>query len=127
MVSDWHRFIENSVYEKAKSNPDYKIVDVAEIHKINDKKHRYEKVGTASVTLDNTNFIIDGTIYGEKFYKQVFARNFPMLPCVPSKRFEIQDGNDIFRVYPKEPKKVMEFINYVKALFRINFENHNKD
>ena len=127
MVSDWHRFIENSVYEKAKSNPDYKVEDEAEMHKINDKKHRYEKVGTASVTLDNTNFIIDGTIYGEKFYKQVFARNFPMLPCVPSKRFEIQDGNDIFRIYPSDPKKVMEYINYVKALFRINFENHNKD
>ena len=126
MVSDWHRFIENSVYEKAKSNPDYKVEDEAEIHKINDKKHRYEKVGTATVTLDNTNFIIDGTIYGEKFYKQVFARNFPMLPCVPNKRFEIQDGNDIFRIYPKEPKKVMEYINYVKALFRINVENLNK-
>lgn len=122
LVSDWHAHIEKYVYEKIKANPDFKLQTIAEIHKINDKKHRFERAGNATVTLDLQNFTIDGVLFGEKFQKCIYAGNFPTLPFVPGKRFEIQDGNDIYRIYPENPKICMEFIFAVKSIFKIIHE-----
>lgn len=122
LPSDWHAFIENSVYEKIKGEQIFKLETIAEIQKINDKKHRFERVGKAVVTLDIDNFVIDGVIKGSVFRKEIFAGNFPMLPFKPGKFFEIQDGSDIFRVFPKEPEKVMEWIFTLKAIYKIKHE-----
>ncbi len=122
LVSDWHAYIEKCVYEKIKANPNFKLETIAEIHKINDKKHKFERVGSATVALDMQNFTMEGILFGEKFQKQIYAGNFPILPFVPGKRFEIQDGNDIYRVYPETPERCMEFIFAVKSIFKLRHE-----
>ena len=122
LVSDWHAFIEKSVYEKIKSTPEYYLSTKAKIHKINDKKHKFEEVGYGEVTLDKSNFTIDGVLFNKPFKKEIFAGNFPILPFVPGKRFEIQDGNDIYRIYPEKPERAMEFIFAVKSIFKLHHE-----
>ncbi len=121
-VSDWYKFIENAVFEKVKNEPNFVFKTVAEVHKINDKKHKFESVGNAEITLDNEKFTLRGTLYGESVEKVIYARNFPSLPFVPGLRFEIQDGTDIFRIYPENPKIVTEWILTVKALFKLYHE-----
>ena len=117
-VSDWFRFVESIEKDYLLSCDNFNFSTNAEIHKINDKKHKFEKVGNGKITLDKNTFTIDGVLYNNKFYKQIFACNFPTLPCVPGKRFEIQDGADIYRIYPENPKTVMKWLNYVKALYK---------
>lgn len=122
-VSDWHKFEEDCVYNKVVSDSDFRFSTFAEIHKINDKKNKFEKVGEGTITLDLENFIIDGKVFGKEFYKEVYAKNFPMLPFVPGKRFEIQDGDDIFRIIPQNPIVTMEWILALKAIHKLGKEN----
>jgi ribosomal protein L37AE/L43A len=118
-VSDWYNYQEKCVFEKVSSTKDFKISTLCEIHKINDKKHKFEKVGDGEVTLNLENFIISGTVYNKDFYKEVFAQNFPMLPFIPGKRFEIQDGEDIYRIVPQNPIVTTEWILTLKAVHKL--------
>lgn len=119
-VSDWFRFVEQEEQTKVLNDENFSMQTFAEIHKINDKKHKFEKVGYAKVELSGNDFTLDGVLYDKKFTKKIFAGNFPTLPCVPGKRFEIQDGADIYRVYPEQPETVMKWLNSVKAIYKRN-------
>lgn len=120
LVSDWHRFVEKSVFERVKNDENFALKTEADVYKINDKKHRFEKVGSATVILDKENFEINGKVNNEDFKKVIFAKNLPLLPSVPGKHFDIQDGADIYRIYPKEPKIVIEWILSLKAIYKLS-------
>lgn len=120
LVSDWHRFIEKSVYEKVKSTKNFSISTGADIYKIYDKKRKFELVGRAIVTLDKDKFTLDGNIYHRAFYKEISAITTPILPSTPGKCFEIQDENDTYRICPDSPEKTIEWLLTLKAIYKIS-------
>jgi len=106
--------------EEIKNDQNFKLDLDAEVHMINDKKHKYVPVGSAKVTLDKENLILDGKIDDKPFYKKIFSGSYPMLPFVPGKRFEIQDGSTIYRIVPKDGRCVTKWITAFKTLFNIH-------
>lgn len=117
--SDWHAHIENSVRESVLADPGFLLTTRAAIHKINDKKHRYEPVGEGTVTLNFDRFTIDGTVNGEPFSKEIPTASFPMLPFKPGRQFEIQCGEDIFRILPEDGRIVMKWLLTLKTVYHI--------
>ncbi|MBQ3234960.1 MAG: 1-acyl-sn-glycerol-3-phosphate acyltransferase [Clostridia bacterium] len=122
LVSDWHRFVEKSVYEKVKADKNYQLKTRAEVLKINDKKHKFESVGKAEITLDTENITMDGKVCGQDFHRVIFAQNFPALPSVPGKHFDVQDGVEIYRIRPENPEVIVEWMLSLKAIFKISHE-----
>lgn len=120
LVSDWHKFIEDSIFEKVKNTPNFEISTDAEVYKINDKKRRFELAGNVKVTLDTKIFTLDGTLYNQPFYKEISAKTTPILPSTPGKCFEIQADNDTYRICPQNPEKSIEWLLTLKAVYRLN-------
>ena len=120
--SDWYAQLEQQVYELVAADWGYEFTTRADIYKINDKKHCYEKAGRGTVTMTFEQFIIDGELFGEPFYQEVSAAAFPILPFQPGKRFEIQCGRDIFRICPEDGRIVMRWILTLKAAYRLRQE-----
>ena len=116
---DWFAQQERQVYELVAADPGYRFVTEAEVHKINPQKHRYEKVGRATVTMSFEQFVLEGKFFGERVYQEIPTAPFPILPFQPGKRFEIQVGRDIFRIYPDDPRVVMQWILVLKAAYRL--------
>lgn len=122
-VSDWVRFIEEYLYEKVKEEPSYNMVGHGKISMINYKKHQFEVVGDACVTLDSTKFTLKGLLNNEPFEKEFSIREFQVLPFTPGKFFEIQDGKDIYRILLDNNIEISKWIHLLKVYYRINHEN----
>ena len=120
--SDWHAFIEESVYEFVKEHPNFYYETKAEIHAINEKKHRYEPVGRGTIGFDFDKFVMTGTMNGNPFEEIISTQAFPILPFRPGAYFEIQHGEQIFRIIPDNPQVVMKWIFTIKATFRLKHE-----
>ena len=117
--SDWYRTIERQIGALVCADPGYEFSTMADIYKINEKKHRYEKAGRGTVTMTFEQFVIDGQLFGEDFYQEIPTAPFPILPFQPGKRFEIQVGRDIFRICPDNGHIVMQWILVLKAAWRV--------
>ncbi len=115
---DIYERIEKDLEKEILTTPDFSMNMQADIHMINDKKHKYEIVGEAKLTLDKENLSINGTLKGQPFYKQIFAGFFPTLPFVPGKRFELQADNEIYRIVPKDARAVTKWVNALKIIFK---------
>lgn len=120
--SDWHAYIEESVYEYVKEHRDFVYETHAEIHTINEKKHRYENIGNGVITFDFDKFVMNGTVNGEPFTEVIPTSAFPILPFRPGAYFEIQHGEQIYRILPDDPRIVMKWIFTLKATFRLKHE-----
>ena len=119
-VSKIYRKIILDYAKEIEGNDNFNLSTNAQVHMINGKKHKFVPVGNAKITLNKTELVLDGNINGKPFYKELFAGSYPMLPFVPGKRFEIQDGNTIYRILPEDPKCVTKWINAFKTLFYLN-------
>ena len=117
--SDWYAKIEREIGALVGADPGYEFSTMADIYKINHKKHRYEKAGRGKVTMTFERFTIDAALFGEPFYQEIPTAPFPILPFQPGKRFEIQVGRDIFRIVPDDGRIVMQWILVLKAAFRV--------
>lgn len=115
--NEWYDYIQETVLEEVKKNPDFFMESYAKIKMIDYKKHKFVFVGDANIKLDKDKFTIDGNIKGEKINKEVSIATFPMLPFKPGVHFEIQDGMDIYRVMLDNSKEVMKWVMSLKALF----------
>ncbi len=118
MPNNWYNFIEEGVMKEVEMEG-FKLFSKAEFHKINDKKHCFEYVGEGTIALDKENFYLNGKLYGERFEKTIYAQNFPILPFIPGKHFEVQDGKDIYRVYLEKPEQTMRWILALKQVYRL--------
>ena len=117
--SDWHAYIEESVYEFVKEHPNFYYETQAEIHSINEKKHRYERIGRGLIGFDYEKFTLEGIINDKPFVEEFSTLSFPILPFRPGAYFEIQHGDKIYRVIPDNPYIVMKWIFTLKATFRL--------
>ncbi len=120
--SDWHAFIEESVYEFVKEHPNFYYETPAEIHAINEKKHKYEPIGRGKIGFDFDKFVMQGTLRGKNFVEEISTQAFPILPFSPGAYFEIQHGENIYRIIPDDPSIVMKWIFTLKATFRLKHE-----
>ena len=120
--SDWHKYIEESVYEHVKDHPNFYYEINAEICTINEKKHRYESIGNGKIGFDFNKFVIDGNLRGEQYHEEIPTSAFPILPFRPGAYFEIQHGDQIYRIIPDDPRIVMKWIFTLKATFRLKHD-----
>lgn len=117
--SDWHAYIERTVSERISAEPDFRMQTTGELFQIDDRKHRYVPVGPVSVTLTLDRFVLEGIKDGQPFYKEIPTDPFPILPFKPGKQFEIQCGEEIYRIRPNDGRIVMKWIFAIKASYRI--------
>ena len=118
LPNEWYSLIENSVMKEVEKEG-FSLETEADIYKINDKKHAFELVGNGTVRYDKVNFYIDGQLFGKEYKQEIYALTFPILPFIPGKYFEIQNGNDIFRICPKNPEIVMRWILALKCAYKL--------
>lgn len=118
--SDWSFQIENSLYDEIKNNPDYKLEDECEIYMIDHKKHKFMPVGKGMIKFDVKYLTLTGTINNEEINKQFKLNQYPILPFKPNVHFEIQDNDDIYRIYLKNHKAVTKWVYSIKSAFKIN-------
>ena len=117
--SDWYAKIEGEIGALVAADPGYEFSTMADIYKINPKKHRYEKAGRGNVSMTFERFTISAQLFGEDFYQEIPTAPFPILPFRPGKHFEIQVGRDIFRIVPDDGRTVMQWILVLKATWRV--------
>ncbi len=117
--SDWYAKIEGEIAALVCADPGFEFSAMADVYKINHRKHRYEKAGRTAVTMTFERFVLDGQLFGEDFYQEIPTAPFPILPFQPGKRFEIQVGRDIFRICPDDGRVVMQWILVLKAAWRV--------
>jgi len=90
------------------------------IHMIDGKKNKFLEVGEGTLTLNQTEFLIDGTINGEPVHLQVPIAGLLTLPFSPGKRLEIQHGKTIYRCVLDDGKLTIKFINMLKNYYELN-------
>ena len=130
-VSDWSKFVFDTVKNNIKSGKLAEITADTAIKMINEKKNKFETVGSGIVTLTKDGFTLKGEIHGEN--TEIFASisQIPTLPFSPGKHFEIQDGDKIYRCVLTDGKLVMKFINIVKSFYELKakdtFKLHERE
>ena len=75
------------------------------------------------ISFDFNKFVMKGTYMGEDFTEEIPTSAFPILPFRPGAYFEIQHGEQIYRIIPDDPEIVMKWIFTLKATFRLKHEN----
>ena len=119
-VSDWNRLI----HDKERRNIEEcggEIPVRARVQTADTKKKKYIDAGECTVTLCEKRFTLSGRLHGEEVNIEISTASFASLPFSPSRYFEIQDGDRIYRCIPNDPRVVTKFINRVK----IFYEMHN--
>ena len=121
-VSDWSQWIHRKLKEKLKAGKETVLSTKAAIHMIDYAKNKFVPVGSGTVTLSPTGFLIEGEIAGEATTLTVPTVNVPCLPFSPGKYFEIQHGSVIYRCLPEDGRLVMKFIRMIKIFHELNNE-----
>lgn len=114
--SDWSKEIIENLKEELLSNPEYQLDDEVTISMINCKKRRFEEVGTGLISINKDNIILKGTINNQEIEHKFLTESYPMLPFIPGKYLEIQDGKNIYRLKFNDPYNIMIFINILKII-----------
>lgn len=83
-------------------------------------KSKFVPVGEGLFTLERGRITLDGFINGERYDLSVSTAQFASLPFSPGKYFEIQKGDEIYRLYPEDGKIVMKIVNMVKIFYELN-------
>lgn len=115
--SDWSRMIDENLRLQIEQGELSELSSKAEIHMINYKKHKFERVGEGVVTLREGCFTIVGRVEGEDLDLSVPTDNFPSLPFKPGKYIEIQHGMDIYRCILEDGALASKFINMVQIFY----------
>lgn len=118
--ADWSAEILNNLKEEIENNPQYALTDEVTISMINYKKRRFEEVGSGKVSINKDNITLTGMIKNEEISHSFVTKTYPMLPFVPGKQLELQDGQTIYRLKFKDPYNVMIFINIIKVVSLLN-------
>lgn len=118
-VSDWSRYIYGRQQAKMESGEETTLSAKVCIRMVNEKKHKFQDVGSGVLALKDDSFILTGTIRGEEVALTIPA-NTPTLPFSPGKHLELQDGGTIYRCVLEDGRLVMKFINMLKSTFELH-------
>ena len=122
-VSDWSRFILDSLTEQVRNGEDVWLEDVTAVHMIDPKTHKFVDVGHGTLRLNEHEFAFHGTLRGKKAALTFPTDPLPTLPFKPGKYMEIQHGENIYRCYLRKGHLVMKFINLVKIFYVLHQES----
>lgn len=118
-VSDWSRRLYEDMRSSLAAGGELSLSANAKIRMIDYKKHKFVEVGEARVRLTRAGFHLTGNLRGEDVELRIPTTCFASLPSSPGKHFDIQHGEDIFRCYPEDGQRVIEFVHAVKALYEL--------
>ena len=119
-VSDWSTFIKNDLYHEIENDLSYKMVGHGKIAMINSKKHKFEEVGEADITLERSVFKLKGTLNNEEFNKEISIKEIFLFPFSPGRHFEIQDGKTIYRIYLDNGVEATKWMNALRIIYQMN-------
>ena len=119
-VCDWSSFIKNDLYKEIEEDLYYKMVGHGKIAMINSKKHKFEEVGEADITLERSVFKLKGTLNNEEFNKEISIKEIFLFPFSPGRHFEIQDGKTIYRIYLDNGVEATKWMNALRIIYQMN-------
>lgn len=114
--SDWSRGIFDRLKEEIRSM-DYSIGCNVMIRKLDKNSHSFVEIGKGRLTLSREQLKLVSEDAGLEIEQK--PQRFPILPFVPGKQIDIQDGADVYRCFPDNPEIVMKFINSIKAIYEL--------
>ncbi len=117
-VSEWSGAIYRRLKDRMDKRMETALTSATDIMTINEKTHRFEKVGEGVLTLTEDAFTLEGKIGEEPLCLTVPIAMVPAFPFSPGKHIELQDGNDIYRCRLADGKLAMKF----ETMLRIFFE-----
>ncbi len=115
-VVEWYRELKNSLNKIILANADYTISSNATIQLI--EKGKFVPAGQCEIILNNTEFTIKGNLKGQDVYKSFPVKSFPTLPFKPGKCFDLQDGQEIFRVVLENPRHTIKWITALEIMHK---------
>jgi len=117
-VSDWSRMIYENQRRALEEQQDAGISLDTQIYMIQGKK--FAPVGMGTVSLDQKQLLLEGTVKEEPVKISVAPAALPSLPFSPGKYLEVQHGSQIYRCVLEDGKQVMKFINMLKAFHELS-------
>ncbi len=121
-VSDWSRYIYESLKETVKTAENYTLSAKTTVEMIDPKKDRFVPIGDGAVTLTKDGFAFTGTLHNTPATLHMSITNIPTLPFSPGNYFEIQQGKHIYRMVLQDGKKAIQFIQTVKIFYELHRE-----
>jgi len=121
-VSDWSRQIYEGLKTRIRQGEEQTLTAETEFRMIDHGKKKFVTVGQGTLTLNQSHFLLEGTLRGEPMTLTVPIGELPTLPFSPGRHLEIQNGEDSYRCVLKDRKLVMKFINMVKVFYELNHE-----
>jgi len=113
-ASDWSRKIRSMLASEIGEG--FAMELPCDIQVIDFEKKCFRPAGDGVVTLNAKQLTVQGTVDGASLEITESVTALPYLPFSPGKRFEIQTSDQSYRCYPKDGRKVMEFINALSIL-----------
>ena len=118
-VSDWSRLIYNRLKENILAGEQSSLRCPTVIRMIDYNRKKFVDVGSGVLSLDRTQFTVEGQIHGDPVTLAVSVTGIPTLPFKPGKYLELQQGSDIYRCVLADGRLVMKFINMVKIFHEL--------
>ena len=118
-VSDWSRLIFRRLKERVLAGQEPNPTTAVTISMIDPVSNKFRDVGSGTLSLSPERLTLSGTVKGEAVEVAVSTAVIPTLPFTPGKHLEVQNGNDIYRCVPEEPRQVMKLINLIKIYFEL--------
>ncbi len=123
-VSEWSGDIYRRLKEKIRSGAERTLTSGTDILCINEKTHRFEKVGEGTLTLTGDAFTLVGELGGENISLTVPIAMVPAFPFTPGKCIELQNGSEIYRCALRDGRLAMKFETMLRIFFE---ERQNTD
>lgn len=110
----WHRQLLDDLRRQTQDTA-FQVRAAVQIQQLNKRTHTFESLGSGEVliTREKIQAVIDE---GALIYEEKTSRFFS-LPMIPGEYFDLQDGNTIYRCYPREPREVAYFTDVIIALY----------
>ena len=115
-VSDWASAIFLDKQREVRQDNDLRIDFQGDISTVNHKKHKFVHRGQGKVTITKQHLTLTGNVSGEEIEITLPTCAFPSMPFKPGRYLELQHESDIFRIFPTDGSRVMEYVNTVKAI-----------
>lgn len=117
--SEWSR----KILDKLKADIEEKEFSIScnvRIKKLDYNSHSFKEIGAGRLSLSRENLELVSEEGGISISQK--PHKFPILPFVPGKQIDIQDGEDVYRCFPENPEIVMKIINSIKAIHTLAAE-----
>ena len=117
-ASDWSRQIYLDLKAEIEKEPAFALSTPADIRILNREAGRFESIGRGNVTLSREGFTVESVAEGGFLIKASTA-GMPSLPVKPGKCFDIQAGNEIYRCFPDDGRRAIQFVHITEIMYEL--------